>query len=135
MKRMVLCLIILVTGITLLSSCGVDFFSGKRPIDYDNTKWVSSEPDIWFTVQDRISIGEITIDGVTTEIWVIFDFGNGVSFRPPRTSENQLGYYNYGLFEGTCEFSKDRLIVTIADNKKNFLSDTIKEIIFVREDM
>ena len=133
MKRVILCVIIVLIGMSLLSSC--DRYYGRRPNDYDNTKWVSSEPDIWFTVQDRKCAGEITIDGVAAEIWVMFDFGHRVSFSPPRTPENELNYYNYFLFDGTCKFSKDKLIVTIDRNRKRFLDDTIKEIIFVREDM
>ena len=83
MKRITIFIItIALIGMTLLSSCGVDFFHGKRPIDYPNTRWVSENPDIYFEVgKNRGMIyGQITIEDDIIEIIVSFDYGAGVEF-------------------------------------------------------
>jgi len=49
-------------GLPLLSSCGVDFYHGRRPVDYPNTRWVSQEPDMFFEV-GASDYAQIIIDG------------------------------------------------------------------------
>jgi hypothetical protein len=126
----------------ILSSCGVDFYSGKRPSDFPNTRWVSIDPDMFFEVNMKYAeltgsktYGEINIDGVITEIAVSFDYGTGVGFRDISYYEGK-GINSYAwLFWGRGKFSKDKLVVTITDNSRGFLDDSITEIIFIREDM
>ena len=137
MKRIVILSTLILTALILLSSC-IDFYHGKRPIDYENTLWISSEADTWFAVHDRrdgCGIGEMIIDGEITEIEVWFDFGASVNFMLPNYTNNLSDFWDYCLFRGQCKFSKDKLIVEIFNNRNGFLDDTIKEITFVREDM
>jgi hypothetical protein len=79
MKKIALALILL-TVATLLS-CSFDLSAGKRPTDQLNTRWVSTDPDIYFEVSDKYeditgswTYGQINIDGVITEIMVGFDY-------------------------------------------------------------
>ena len=134
MKRVIIIVLTLI-GIIMLLSCCVDFYYDKRPNNYDNTKWVSSDPDIWFTVNKNECIGEITIDGITTEIAVIFDFGMGVDFSLSLIPTNHIEKEEYFLFGGSCKFNEKKLVVTVNANSKGFLDDSIKKITFVREDI
>jgi len=144
MKRIKIFIItITLIGMTLLPNCFVDFYTGKRPIDYPNTRWVSENPDIYFEVtrNGEMTYGQITIDGDAIEIIVSFDYGTGIDFydlsayTPPNES-NRYGAIDgtNWLFWGSCKFGKDKLIVTIKKNRE-FLDDSIKKIIFVREDL
>ena len=137
MKYKIIIIVLTLIGIIMLLSCCVDFYYDKRPNNYDNTKWVSSDPDIWFTVNKNECFGEITIDGVTMETQIFFDFGTGVDFKHLRTLENQFDYYkdDYYYFRGSCKFDEYKLVVTITDNSKGLLDDSIKKITFVREDI
>jgi hypothetical protein len=50
-----------------------DLHIGERPIDQPNTKWVSSEPSIWFEVPEdngREGFGEIDLNGEMIEFIV-----------------------------------------------------------------
>ena len=113
---------------------------GRRPIDYPNTKWISQDPDIYLEIDEsgNVSYTQITVDDVTTELICAFDYEAFVYFYPV-----SAGYYgdngieivkaNELLFTGKCICNKDKLIVKINNNKKGFLDDSIKEIIFIRE--
>ena len=105
----------------------------KRP--NSGTKWVSSEPDIWFVMDKGVGIGKITIDGVTIDIHVVFDFSIDIHFKEPLTSENQLNYYEYYYFKGSCKFGEHKIVVAVTNNSKGFLDDSIKKITFVREEI
>ena len=56
MKRiytLLLCVILFL----LSTSCGTDFYQGKRPTDYEETIWKSSDPDVWFEIGKRDDMG------------------------------------------------------------------------------
>jgi len=132
----IICIIIFIAS---LSSCFVDFNSGKRPTDYKNTKWVSDDPEMYFIVRinHKVEYSQIIINDDVIELLCNFDYGGGIYFHCPRyNEEGYLEITNLSdlLFSGICIFSKDKLIVKIKKNN-DFLDDSIKEIIFIREDI
>lgn len=99
-----------------------DLHKGERPTDYAPAKWSSENPNIWFEVpvpedenaSSQIALnGEIVLDDRTIQITVRFDPGRTI-FVYNAAPEGGI------LFDGTCKFSSEKLIVKI--NKK---SDTI----------
>gem|GEM_PF-1271203 len=129
MKKFILAWL-LISACLLLTSC--DLQAGKRPIDYNNTKWVSADLDIWFAVQDKHSwscFGEINIDRIQSEIEVVFQSGTGIGFYT--TGAERWDDY---LFLGTCKFSEDKLVVTITNNSNYYLRHALKTITFERID-
>ena len=123
-----------------------DINAGKRPIDHNNSRWVSEDPDIYFEVSDDYreitggrTYGKITIDRVVTEIRVSFDYGTTVQFADIaayKVDENGRAYIdgNMWLFIGRCKFSEDKLVVTVINNN-DFLDESIKKITFIKEEM
>ena len=142
--KMIALMILLVV---MFAGCAVDLYSGKRPTDYNNTKWVSEDYDIWFEVNSDFhdkygcnAVGQITINGVTTETVFLFDYGTGINVYPTTSLE----YSAYGkryrdgdawLFLGDCRFGKKKFIISIRNNEKGFLPDDIEKITFIREDL
>ena len=129
-KAILICFIVLLC--LSITSCGVDFTEGKKPINYYSTTWISTDPDIWFAVQetrDWSCLGEVNLDGVKTEIKVRFNPGTSVYFRP---IDAEIG--DDYLFLGTCKFGKEKLVVKITNNSKGFLDDSVKTITFERID-
>ena len=138
MKRNILVLAAIIIGLSLYGC--VDFNSGRRPIDQENTKWVSTDPDIFFEVNERFrnitgsrTYGEINIDGVITEIFVSFDFGTNITFYPISAFNGEFTHGDEWLFIGRCRFRNDRLVVNIFNNSRGFLDDSINTIVFYRE--
>lgn len=137
--------IYLITIISVLLCCSgciiKNPYYGKRPLDYPNTKWVSDDPDIYFTVAEESiqnkprMLGEIKANNETIPIQVSFNTNNSISV---------LYYYESGenkyteVFAGKCKFEKEKCVVTdlvVNENANAYFSDNIKEIVFSREDL
>ena len=151
MRRILLLIICMV----FVSSCFVDFYMGKRPENYPNTRWVSENPDMYFEIGENINaerpnaavIGafvysQIVIDGEIIELRIAFGTGSDFFAYNPAGFDTVTGYAlkghltnDYFLFGGLCKFSPNRLVVTIDRNDKGFLDESITEIIFIREDI
>lgn len=139
--------VFMVMVLFLLQGCAIDRYVGKRPSDQDNTKWVSEEPDIYFEVSDKYAditgcntYGKIVMEGIETEIAVSFAAGSTrVKFRPVSSyhkEDNEENSYIDGddwLFLGKCRFSNDKLVVTVSNNEKGFLDESIEKITFIKE--
>jgi hypothetical protein len=86
------------------------------------------ELDIYFDVSRRgVTRGHINLDGEITEITVKFAHGTGVVFYP----------YSYSmgdewLFIGRCRFGEEEFVVTIFNNERGFLDDSIETLTFIR---
>ena len=120
-------LLIIISMVLLLSCCGVDFHSGKRPYDYPSTKWVSEDPEIWFGGRydhNHGFDGLLLVDGQSIEINVFFNKGSGVSFT--KRYEDELGT------RGLCKFSPDKLIVKIDKERDTYFNGRYKTITFFR---
>jgi len=142
MKRIVRRFIILL--VLLLFSTGCNIFYYGRPTDYTNTRWVSESPDMFFEVGDSHTVvyTQIIIDneifilktGFDHSIIVTFEDASGFDFEtgqllPGLSNDDTL------LFYGRGRFSPTKLVLHSIWNDKGFLDDSIKEIVFIREDI
>ncbi len=130
MKKLLQCIPLVL--LLLLSGC-VDFYVNVRPGTNANERWVSTDPQIFFVGWDEEGggrIGEITLEDETViSIKVYFDYGIGMDiYRLPKTSYEDL------IIQGDCKFSKDKLTVTITEDKENLLGD-VDKITFIREEI
>jgi hypothetical protein len=130
---LVLSLIILM----LLSSCTVDFNRDRWPVAYPNTKWVSTNPDMYFEVKENIdngNIGEMRINKKVIPIKLVFDHGRGVYIVNNDVFIKTNSTYDSNLISGSCKFSRTKFIVNIDKISKDISIDpSIKEIIFNRQ--
>jgi hypothetical protein len=141
-KRWVL---IVCAVITFLLPAGCDPFHGRRPIDYPNTRWVAENPELFFEVgtDNNVTYAQIITDDEEIELLCNFGISGAlIFFYPlsalmPPTEAHPYGIIRGAdmLFSGLCKFGKSKLIVTINNNDKGFLDDSITEIVFIREDI
>ena len=143
MKKTLLIFICVIVTMLLFSSC--DPFAGRRPVDFPNTRWSSENPDMYFDVGEnrKITHTQIVMNGEVIELICWFAVsGAQIGFDDPSGYDPETGYHKAGvhandiiLFTGLCRFGRDRIVVTVTDNKRGFLDDSITEIVFVREDL
>lgn len=136
-----LCAIVAAAFLLLsLSGCGVDFNAGRRPAADPNERWISEDPDMYFTWdEDRGGhCGELTIDGRTIEVLVPFDYGNGMHVYPYDPASEYLLYGPDRLFLCSCTFGKDTMVATVTSDDQNVFGGECPTITFerfgVRED-
>ncbi len=126
MKKSIFKLVSIIIIVSILVGCNI--YSGKYPYDYIPSKWISSSPDIWFSVDENSGVfpkGELKIENEVKNITVGFGYSNYASF----TYNEEL------LFSGFCTYYPDKLKVKI-DKKKDFVFNGLyDEIIFVKEDI
>ena len=119
-----------------IPSCVWDRYVGKRPIDQPGTKWVSTEPYIWFEVADpadRYCYGEIEMDGELVKMEIFFAYDKRAWCNTSKKAKTMI-------FGGECEFGKDKLTVflskdELADQHPEYrLDESIETLTFYRED-
>jgi len=148
MRKVILYILIISVFVSLLTGC--DPNTGRRPMDFPNTRWVSKNPDMFFEVpptQDEAYRGPlhggIIKDGETFELMIAFMWpGALVSFNDSsgfdletRSLLPGINEINVRLFTGICTFGRNRLVVEIDNNDKGFLDDSVIRIVFRREDI
>jgi hypothetical protein len=150
--KIVVYILAVILVLTLLTSC--DPFTGQRPYNYPNTRWVSEDPDMFFVVGEEqftnqwgsfadVTHAQITKDGEVIELICSFAVSGAlVLFYDVSGFDSETGKLIHAgstsditLFTGLCKFGPDKLVVTIRNNDKGFLDDSITEIVFVREDI
>ena len=92
-------------------SCDVDFYRGKRPVDYEGAVWVS-EGDGYrmsFTV-GKMSESVLQIDG---EEDISFDFLWAMGY--PTVTVHRYGDVDSQLFFAECEFGSKRFTMRIRE--------------------
>ena len=155
MKNLILCFFGLLFLYVCITGCDGPFLEGRRPINYPNTRWVSQDPDIYFIIGDELGVNgrgfsyaevtyaqivhngkvfELKVGFTETGATVVFDDASGYESGTDRLLFG-LNNSDVRLFTGLCRFSSNRLVVTISNNDKGFLDDSITEIIFIREDI
>ena len=75
----------------VLSLCACDPYSGCRPYDYGDAKWVCEEYGAWFTVKEEENYqcyGEVVVDGKVQKIAILFAPGSFVVILPRDAVEN-----------------------------------------------
>jgi hypothetical protein len=108
-----------------------------RPYAFINTVWVSENPDMWFRIQgpdetDNGTFGRLTAGGKEYNIEVSFPPGNGIYvIVTGNIVESVPDYLEHILFSGRCEFSTEKLMVSIDENK--VLEPSVKQIVFIRK--
>lgn len=122
-----------------LSGCGVDFNAGRRPAADPNERWISDDPDMYFTWdEDRGGhCGELTVDGCTIEVLVCFTHGAGLNIFPYDPGSEYL-YGPDRLFRCDCKFGRSTLKATVTSDDQNVFGGECPTITFerfgVRED-
>lgn len=146
MKRFYYVLIIVLVCACSLTAC-VDIYAGKRPTDYSGTLWISDNPDMYFRVdrsetsygylkEDLANIGEMQCNGKTTEIKLGFEFSDKVSIlSTDLLAQNLDDMSKAEILFGSCIFSKTRLIIKVNRVNTEYFDPSLKEIIFIRQDV
>ena len=103
-----------------------DAYAGKRPDDYPSSKWVCSDPDIVFTV-DELNHVSCKIDGDPLPDGYILAFGQGTAFW---IHDNNSGKT---LFYGESTYASDKMTVLITQDNLFAGSYEGKTIVFRRQ--
>lgn len=136
MRKLLLC-IFSITLSLILVSCNMD--NDVKPMNQLNTKWVSKNPDVFFTVtKDKgynVCVGKLKTSQKNYSIMFDFDEGREVNIIDYDIFEknNYLSTMEDLIARGDCKFSKDKCIVTI---KQSYI-DSIKvgdRITFVKQE-
>lgn len=125
MKRTVVFFCILVL---IMCSCTFDPYSGRRPSDYGNAKWVCEELNAWFAVDlsqedDGDPKGELELDGNRYPIKLYFIHQTNQVFLVVMKSNLIDENTDMGELWGECSFSKEKLIIHINDPERDTLFD------------
>lgn len=108
-------------------------YVGERPYNYPPARWISETPDFWFDIPiidessdypDRYK-GQLTVDGHSDVIYVAFGYIDQIYFV--KESDDKLYYLN-----GNCEFSPEKLVVTVDKETDTLLNGQYDTITFVR---
>lgn len=113
MKKIII-FIVLFSFIICLCSCDSDPYKGKRPTDYENSKWVCENVDMYFTVGNA----DEYIFNSSKEV-IKFEF-LWSKFRPEvtiRRADNKEI-----LFKGQCKFSSETFKISITEENSYFES-------------
>jgi hypothetical protein len=100
------------------------------PMDFPNTKWVCSNPDIWFQVDNnKQCLGEININGKITKIEVMYkQVTTDISIFPlDSTPSSPVD----PVLKGEGTFSKDKMVIKLSDDK--IFNNKYKELVFNKE--
>jgi hypothetical protein len=109
-------------------------YAGKEPADYHNTKWVATDPDIWFTVdKNGQCAGQLKINGRIVNINIGFDpeFGDGV-YIGNADKQEEFSNDRY-ILTGSGKFRRKKMVVEVYEYYLPEL-EGIEEITFVRMD-
>lgn len=118
--------------LALLCGCGVDFYAGRRPAARSDEQWVSEDPPMYFTWNEEAGghWGEITTDGVTRKVLVLFDYGTGMIVA--EDGESRF-LEECELFRGNCKFGKDRVTVKVKRDQAGLFGEDLPTITFERQ--
>lgn len=113
----------------LFSVNGCRGYATDRPINFPNTKWVSSNPDIYFQVDaDSQAKGEIKINGDIIKIELLFGQATSVRFY---IGENTPSSPLKPVLDVEGTFSKNKMIVKVLEDK--LFNNKHKELVFNKE--
>lgn len=112
----------------VLTACDRDFYRGKRPIDYANSRWVCSEYGASFEVDENGNgVNQIlTVNGKAVPFsWLFGSFDRSVLLK------FEIDGQAYSLW-GDCKFSK-KLFAVYIENTKGCYKEKEITLNFVRE--
>ena len=124
-------LLVVVLFLLLTSGCLGPLW--PQPKADPNECWISTDPPIYFVGWDEENQGQtgevVLSDGSRIPIVVCFEYGPGVDISRPATP----GELIVPIIHGRCEFSRDKVVVTVTMDNKNWLNGA-ETITFVRQD-
>lgn len=123
-----------------------DPYYGERPVDYPSAKWVSTDPDIWFEVEEDSHVGErvygrLTLEDTPVDISVRFNRQSRRVQIYVTSPDFDTGYDGKQILVGTCDFGPDKMVMYVheEDEETEWLEDYFegkyKKITFIREDI
>ena len=117
---------IILAGVT--AGC-MNRWEGKRPVDYPNTTWECTEPNITFSVDENKAITlTVAEEGAEfpEDLSVLFNYGRTIMFHS--ASQGKV------FLRGSCVFSESKLIVYVKEDKIFGGHYTGMKIVFERKD-
>jgi hypothetical protein len=141
MKRAALLLIFLiVTLVAVAIGCSNADPSTNNILPYD-TRWVSTDPDMFYVVSpkgelfgSRQSYGQLRLDSEIVEFAVVYDYGvawiNTPRFEYYREQDNEDNI----IFFGEGKYVGDTFTVVIGRQKVNLFDESVKELVFVKDE-
>ena len=122
----------------VLSLCACDPYSGCRPYDYGDAKWVCEEYGAWFTVKEEENYqcyGEVVVDGKVQKIAILFAPGSFVVILPRDAVENMSPIETDNeLWNGEAKYSPTEFILHSPTVNCLFDEDD-EEVVFVRQEL
>lgn len=116
MKKILNIILLMVLSLILVS-CDMD--SDVKPRNQFNTKWVSENPDIFFTVAEQEGCsGVLNTSEQSYNIMMDFDFGRDVNIIDYDTlkENNFVVKTNQILVRADCKFSEKKCIITVTES-------------------
>lgn len=109
-------------------------YQGERPEDYPPARWASEMPDLWFDVkspyEDATKVvemeGQLVVGEQSVEVIVSFGYTDEIIIRQKEDKGDPC------VLTGTCEFSPEKLIVTVEKETDSLLNGQYETITFVR---
>ncbi len=109
-------------------------YQGERPCDYPSARWISEIPDFWFDVEspyeDATKVvemyGQLVVDEQNIEVVISFDATDGIHIRQKEDRDVTR------VLTGHCEFSPEKVIVTVDKETDSLLNGQYETITFVR---
>lgn len=133
MKKTSTAVLAIILICSLLCGCyqnSEKIFAGKRPIDYESTRWIS-KLGISFEVHDGEASGEMTLHNKTIPIQILFEFqGSGIDIY-----EADNMNWDDVICYGRCSFSTEMLVVKLSPSSPKPFGEDIDRIVFLREDI
>ena len=126
----------------LLIMCMMTFFlygctDQYRPRANSDEQWISTNPDISFTLLDserNSSYGQMIVDGEVIEIQPSIDRGNILYIFSYITKDAAYLQDDDLLIWGECDFYEDMIVVTIKYDRDGIISDTDTITFFKQEE-
>lgn len=111
-------------------------YQGERPEDYPPAKWISETPDLWFDVESPYEDatkavemeGQLMMEGQCVEVIVCFGYRDDIYIRRKEEKDEPCA------LKGHCEFSPEKVIVTVEKETDSLLNGQYETIIFVRNE-
>lgn len=133
MKKNIFLCPLLIFVLLFCSACQNPIIAERRPCSQPNTKWMSEDETIEFTVNaDNRATGKMILDGGTIEFYMTNDMGSGMHLFPIEVLKDSIidtnDEYEYWL----CSFkNKKKFIATVKDTT---YFDVGEKIVFHRID-
>jgi len=136
--KKITCLFLILSFLELCG-CMWDPYSGKRPFDYGEARWISEEGDMYFNVEDEYTnplTGKIEISGklYVCEYWFIHQT-NQLSIDVFETEEDASDRNIMVELWGDCTFSNRQVILKVDPKRDAIFHGTRSEIVFIRHEM